>query len=565
MLKQAKELNIDIVSVEDYIELMGKPNDTFGEDDQTLLYRLIKQATTQFDSLVSGAGNVGFLYQWWNDLKDNDIDNSKGYRLQKAICSWVETMVQNGKFWIEGVPNLSSNIDYDIASSSKNSNIELKRKDIIQDLVAIGLTATTNIASNSNQQNINPQDFDEYLVYSKNYLNENFVSLNSMGENQTMRSGINMGECPITNGGDIWNTNPNKHKIINYKLQGCEISLKDNEILDNDGYDITNMLSEAKGQDIIFESEQAFEEFKQANKIDDSYFANSSLDLNLDTTNFAKLNESNTFQEKNTFNKGFDLVDENATNITHPVSFYTTIPDNQTQTVACVNNNVLDWNTYNNLTSDVIINKFMLGLVLNTDYAKLNKENTFTKSQTIEGNNRLTFATNKTLSQYICMMNGVLGVSNRLSLLQQTDTVGSAIATKQYVDYKVDNKVEKKNIYNFENRTPYKVGEININGDVYDVVRQCFHSLYTITPIEDIVLDTNVGMIVNYCITTNISFKGNGDNVWKPLPMYWSGSSDHVYLTLRDNFDLVIERQWTDRYGPRQFHGWVEYIKKAGA
>lgn len=228
MLKQAKELYQEILSVDDYVELFGTPNNNFGEQDQQLLYKLIKQATTQFDSLVSPSGNVGFLYRWWNELGDNDLDNSRGFRLQKAIGSWVETMVQNGKFWVDGVPTMSSNIDYDIKSSSSNSNIEAKRKDIIQDLVAIGLTITSNLGGYETN-NISNENLEDYLIYSKNYLNSNYVSLNSLGENQQFISGINLAENPITNSGDIWNTNPAKRTITNFRLQSCIIDgLSDN-------------------------------------------------------------------------------------------------------------------------------------------------------------------------------------------------------------------------------------------------------------------------------------------------------------------------------------------------
>lgn len=232
MLKQAKELYIEILSVDDYIELFGKPNDTFGEQDQELLYKLIRQATTQFDSLISTYGNVSSLYQWWNNLKDNNEDNSKGFRLQKAIGSWVETMVQNGKFWTDGVPNMSSNIDYSLTSSSKNSNIELKRKDIIQDLVACGLTKTTNFGSD-NDNNISNSDFEGVLITSKQFLADNYLALDSKSANQSVKSPINMSENGLENCGDIWNTNPNKHKITNYRLNGCVIDGDDNNQIIN--------------------------------------------------------------------------------------------------------------------------------------------------------------------------------------------------------------------------------------------------------------------------------------------------------------------------------------------
>lgn len=210
-----------ILNVEDYIELFGKPSDTFGEQDNLVLYRFIEQATNQFDSLISPTNQSGNLYKWWKALKNNDEDNLKGYKLQRAIGSWVETMVITGKFWVDNVPTMSSNIDYQIETSSKNSSVENKRKDIIQDLVSIGLTQTTNL--NNGDGNVSDAQIEDLILVSNDYLNDTFLRLSSVGQKGIL-SPLSMNENPIINGGDISTLNTNKRKIINYKLVDCDIS-----------------------------------------------------------------------------------------------------------------------------------------------------------------------------------------------------------------------------------------------------------------------------------------------------------------------------------------------------
>lgn len=210
-----------ILNVEDYIELFGKPSDTFGEQDNLVLYRFIEQATNQFDSLISPTNQSGNLYKWWKALKNNDEDNLKGYKLQRAIGSWVETMVITGKFWVDNVPTMSSNIDYQIETSSKNSSVENKRKDIIQDLVSIGLTQTTNL--NNGDGNVSDAQIEDLILVSNDYLNDTFLRLSSVGQKGIL-SPLSMNENPIINGGDISTLNTNKRKIINYKLIDCDIS-----------------------------------------------------------------------------------------------------------------------------------------------------------------------------------------------------------------------------------------------------------------------------------------------------------------------------------------------------
>lgn len=242
-LKPIKEIRI--LTVDDYIELFGKPREDFNENDQLILDRWIRQAEQQFDSLVSTNRNVGSIFRWWTNLKDNDEDNEKGYRLQYAIGSWVETYVMNGKYWVDNVPTLQSNISYEIKSQANDSNVELKRKDIIQSLSSIGLTMTTNFGNTNKNNEQDIKEVEEYAIVTKDFLVNNYLALDSFGNNQTLKSGVNFSECPIINGGDISTTNPNKKKIINYRLQGCDILPEDgnnikveqaNKVLDpNDG------------------------------------------------------------------------------------------------------------------------------------------------------------------------------------------------------------------------------------------------------------------------------------------------------------------------------------------
>ena len=566
MLKQAKELNIDIVSIEDYVELMGKPNDNFGEADQELLYRLIRQATTQFDSLVSGVGNVGYLFKWWNELQDNDEDNSKGYRLQKAICSWVETMVQNGKFWTDGVPNLSSNIDYDIKSSSKNSNIELKRKDIIQDLVAIGLTTTTNLTKPKNA-NGDCNNVDDYLLTTKQYLNDNYVSLNSMGENQILKSGLNMGENPITNGGDIWNTNPNKKKLINYELQGCKVDLQQNQILSDD-LEVGKVLSEAQGQTIFFNNEQDYNQFKESNNIDDSYFENVQIQNpnEVDVTNLAKLDASNQFIYGQTFEKGITFDIQKGDTTTKPIfrilNKYDDVINKTFNFKQLIYNNNLNYLVLERQTktieqipvgdgADAIATK---GYV--DDLPK--RQNQFKGIQSFES---ISFTTPQ--GQAINSLNtnnsGLIEVSNNLEILKR-DGNNNAIATKEYVDDKTQDKVLEQ----YNHNEAIVVGEyIDENFQKRRVLRK-FIKVTTNKSIEKITILGKVKFIMNYCIFSNIKYATHQwvDGNEYPLPYYWNGSSDFITLEKQATGEVQIVRQWIDSTpGVKYLRGFVDYVE----
>lgn len=74
--------------------------------------------------MISGNGQLVRLYHWYSALQDNEEDNYKKYKLIKAICSWVETFVIKGKFWVDGLPVINSNVDIQINSSSNNGNVD---------------------------------------------------------------------------------------------------------------------------------------------------------------------------------------------------------------------------------------------------------------------------------------------------------------------------------------------------------------------------------------------------------------------------------------------------------
>ena len=245
MLKPIKTTTI--LSVEDYIELFGKPREDFGEQDQLVLNRWIEQATQQFDSMVSPQGQSGRLFEFWNNLEDNEQDNLKGYKLQHAIGSWVETMVISGKYWVDNVPNMNSNISFNLSGSYEDSNIELKRKDIIQTLTAIGITATTNIAMNNKPQ-ISDKEKEDLVVVSWKELQSKFLMLDSLSTQQYLKSDINFAERGIQNGGDIVNTNPAQHVIRNYRFQGCLIDGANNDIIATQ----TNKILDRKDQTYKF-------------------------------------------------------------------------------------------------------------------------------------------------------------------------------------------------------------------------------------------------------------------------------------------------------------------------
>ena len=114
-----------IVSFEDYVEITGIPKEQLqSEEVKNRINKWLVQATEQFDSMITRNGQLVRLYHWYSALQDNEEDNYKKYKLIKAICSWVETFVIKGKFWVDGLPVINSNVDIQINSSSNNSNVD---------------------------------------------------------------------------------------------------------------------------------------------------------------------------------------------------------------------------------------------------------------------------------------------------------------------------------------------------------------------------------------------------------------------------------------------------------
>ena len=209
-----------ILEVQDYKDLYGIPK----EDIQTLnrISLWIEQATNQFDSLISGNNEIGTLFRWWENLDDNNLqDNQKGLKLQRAIGGWVETFIQNGKFWTDNIPVVNANFNIDIQSSSENSNVESKRNDLIQDLVALGLYKTSNIAKDDNEE-MTEKEIDDLIIISKKYLEENFMRRTPQWP---LSGNIDMSSNSLDNVNNIKSSYPsgNRSSLIGFKLEGCDI------------------------------------------------------------------------------------------------------------------------------------------------------------------------------------------------------------------------------------------------------------------------------------------------------------------------------------------------------
>ncbi len=222
-----------IATFQDYVDIIGMPKEQLqSEEAQNRINKWLVQATEQFDSMISGNGKLGRLYRWFNELKDNEEDNYKKYKLIKAICSWVETFVIKGKFWVDGLPVINSNVDIQINSSSNDSNVEMKRKDIIQDLVSIGLYQTTNFGDSNtyqdNQQNAN-QLIEELVVLSKNELNNDYLKVHPQ---KPLQGNLDFANNDLVNGGNIiGSTQQARNKIQYYNILDSTIDLSKNTII----------------------------------------------------------------------------------------------------------------------------------------------------------------------------------------------------------------------------------------------------------------------------------------------------------------------------------------------
>ena len=230
-----------IVSFEDYVDIIGIPKEQLNSEEvKNRINKWLVQATEQFDSMISGNGQLGRLYRWFEKLEDNEEDNYKKYKLIKAICSWVETFVIKGKFWVDGLPVINSNVDIQINSSSNDSNVEAKRKDIIQDLVSVGLYQTTNFGDNNtfqdNQQNAE-QLIEDLIVLSTSELQQNYLRLNPQ---KSLEGNLDFANNDLVNGGNIiGSTQHARNNIQYYNIIDSTIDLNKNTIIGTLGQDPT--------------------------------------------------------------------------------------------------------------------------------------------------------------------------------------------------------------------------------------------------------------------------------------------------------------------------------------
>lgn len=222
-----------IVSFEDYVDIIGIPKEQLNSEEvKNRINKWLVQATEQFDSMISGNGQLGRLYRWFEKLENNEEDNYKKYKLIKAICSWVETFVIKGKFWVDGLPVINSNVDIQINSSSNDSNVEAKRKDIIQDLVSVGLYQTTNFGDNNtfqdNQQNAE-QLIEDLIVLSTSELQQNYLKLNPQ---KSLEGNLDFANNDLVNGGNIiGSTQHARNNIQYYNIIDSTIDLNRNTVI----------------------------------------------------------------------------------------------------------------------------------------------------------------------------------------------------------------------------------------------------------------------------------------------------------------------------------------------
>lgn len=220
-----------IVNFDDYKEIIGIPKDQISNPEvQNRINKWLVQATEQFDSMISGSGDLGRIYRWYQDLQDNKEDEYKKYKIKKSICSWVETFVIKGKFWVDGMPAINSNVNIEINSSSDDSNVEAKRKDIIQDLVSLGLYQTTNFGSgNTIQEYQLKNELENLIVMTKEDLDVNYLKRKPQAP---LLGNLDFANNDIINGGNIeGNISHSKPYLKNYEIIESKIDLSRNNVV----------------------------------------------------------------------------------------------------------------------------------------------------------------------------------------------------------------------------------------------------------------------------------------------------------------------------------------------
>lgn len=218
-----------IVTSEDYIENYQIPKEKNNEEVKSRINIWIDQTINQFDSLISPKGSPGKLYDWWNSLDKEDLnDQIKGSKVQRAILSWVETFILNGKFWADDIPIANANIDVDLNSSSDNSDVEKKRNDIINDLMSIGLYNKSNLVDSNNLEEIKTTDITQDFVEAVAGRVEQMLANKVLFRNPTVSGGVtgplNMNNNGILQSGSIKGYG-NGPTISNFRLEGIDTSL----------------------------------------------------------------------------------------------------------------------------------------------------------------------------------------------------------------------------------------------------------------------------------------------------------------------------------------------------
>lgn len=220
-----------IVNFDDYKEIIGVPKDQLSNQEvQNRINKWLVQATEQFDSMISGSGDLGRIYRWYQELKENKEDEYKKYKIKKSICSWVETFVIKGKFWVDGMPAINSNVNIEISASSDDSNVEAKRKDIIQDLVSLGLYQTTNFGGGNTVQEYQlKNELENLIVMTKEDLDNNYLKRKPQAP---LLGNLDFANNDIINGGNIeGNLTHAKPYLKNYEIIESKIDLNRNNII----------------------------------------------------------------------------------------------------------------------------------------------------------------------------------------------------------------------------------------------------------------------------------------------------------------------------------------------
>ena len=298
--------NKAIVTSKDYINIIGMPTEK--QKNKEVINRLNKwliQATEQIDSMISTENDFNKLYKWFNKLDDTDKEDlARKYKIKKAICLWVETFILTGKIWADGVPTINSNINIDISASSENSNIEAKRKDIIQDLVSLGLYHTTNILDSSSNGVLNKDEIKkitDLVILNMRELDDTYVAINPK---RAMQGSLDFNNNIIKNTGDInahITSINNKNKLRHFELENCLIDGDKNKLIN------LNNLSVENAKKIWDPIDQIY---KMINDFDANYFNGLTREQTYEAIHFSGIS----WHPDLTYRKGFIVRDTNAKN-----------------------------------------------------------------------------------------------------------------------------------------------------------------------------------------------------------------------------------------------------------